>query len=60
MQTEADRARDRAVDGIKEAIAEIFSIVNEDVDGLDSYNKDYQNKLNDSLSELLNIKIRLK
>lgn len=58
-ETQADRARDGALEHIKEAISEIFSIINEDVDGLYGYNDNYKHKLNESLTDLLNIKIRL-
>ena len=42
METEADRTRNEAIQRIREAINLIFSIVNEDVDGLNKYNKEYR------------------
>ena len=59
MTTQADKARDSALNYINSAIKEISKIVVDEIDGYYDYGSNYRNELNESLTELIKIREKI-
>jgi len=59
VKTAADEHRDKAMENINDAIANIAAIVVEQAWGWDEYNKDYLRELRRGLNRLLDIRTSL-